>query len=164
MSSPFPRHILAPYLASPHNVVDAMLELAAVSSGDAVYDLGCGDGRVVIAAAQRCGAHGVGVDYEAYWIDQARVQAEHAGVSAAVRFVQADALSVPLDDANVVFLYLVDWSTRRMVEHLREHCRPGTRVVSHSFSFGDGVESIHRSVVDEHGQARHLHLWRIPPL
>jgi SAM-dependent methyltransferase len=151
-----PRYILAPYLATPPEVVERMLDLADVGEGDVVYDLGCGDGRVAIAAARR-GARAVGVDIEEHWVDEARRAAAAAGVAAQVRFEQADAMHYSLEHATVVCLYLVNWSTERVLQRLQAECAPGTRVVSHSFGFGAaGGRSV--SVVDAEGQARQLHL------
>lgn len=150
---------MAPYLATPPEIVERMLDLADVGEGDVVYDLGCGDGRVAIAAARR-GARAVGVDIEEHWVGEARAAAAAAGVAEHVHFEQADAMHFPLAHATVVCLYLVDWSTGRMLQRLRAECAPGTRVVSHSFGFGAaGGRSV--AVLDAEGRARQLHLYVI---
>jgi SAM-dependent methyltransferase len=152
-----PRHILAPYMATPADVVERMVRLAEVGEGDVVYDLGCGDGRMAIAAGRR-GAHAVGVDIEPYWIEQARSNAAAAGVSARVSFEQRDALELDLAPATVVFMYLVQWSTQRVAAQILGQCAVGTRVVSHSFGF-DTVAARSETFEDASGQPRTLHLW-----
>jgi tRNA A58 N-methylase Trm61 len=153
-----PRYILAPYVATPYDVAGGMVELADVQAGDRVYDLGCGDGRLLIAAARMRGAHGLGVDIEPYWIEQAQANAERAGVADRVQFERRDVLELDPGPATVVFLYFVQWSTRRVMEHVLAHCAPGTRVVSHSFGFEGLAGSITRAFVDDGGTTRHLHL------
>lgn len=152
-------HILAPYVATPHEIVDRMLELADVGPDDRVIDLGCGDGRVVIASALARGARGIGIDIEPYWIEQARTAAAAAGVGERVRFEHADAMSFDLSGFSVVFLYLVHWSTQRMADRLCQDCAPGTRVVSHSFGFDTVSNTNSKIVADTEGCSRRLHLW-----
>lgn len=153
------QYILAPYVATPHEIVEKMLELANVGSGDRVLDLGCGDGRIVIASALLRGARGVGIDIERHWIEQARTKAAAAGVGDRVHFEQADAMSFDLSGASVVFLYLVHWSTQRIVDRLYRACSPGTRIVSHSFGFDTVPTATSVIVADAEGQPRRLHLW-----
>ncbi len=160
--SPSPRYILAPYLATPEDVVSRMLELAKVGPEDVVLDLGCGDGRVVIAAARDCGARGLGVDIEPYWIEQSRANAAAAGVEDRVHFSHGDALETDLGAATVVFLYLVEWSTRLIAEELRKRCAPGTRVLSHSFAIEAQEGTRTETLVDTSGARRTLHLWVVP--
>jgi ribosomal protein L11 methylase PrmA len=138
-----------------------MLDLADVTPADTVYDLGCGDGRIAIAAARR-GARAVGVDCEPYWAEQATLNADAAGVAARVQFSAGDALALDLSPASVVCLYLVHWSTQLVAKHLISQCVPGTRVVSHSFGFEAlaGVRSEDR--LDADGQPRQVHLWVVP--
>ena len=108
-----PLYILAPYVPTPLDVVERMLELAQVTSRDTIYDLGCGDGRIVITAARKYGARGVGVDIEQHWATESQTNAQQAGVEDLVTFSAADALTVDLTPATVVTLYLVEWSTAR---------------------------------------------------
>ncbi len=152
------RYILAPYLATPPEVVERMLDLAGVTSGDVVYDLGCGDGRIVVAAVRR-GARGVGVDIEPHWIEESHKNAAAAGVSDLASFELQDALLVDLSPATVVMLYLVEWSTRMLEAKLAAELRPGSRVVSHSFSMGDQQPEKIEQWVDSAGQSRTLRLW-----
>ncbi len=154
-----PRYILAPHVPTPTDVVERMIRLANVEANDVVYDLGCGDGRLVIAAASMRGAHGVGVDIESYWAEQSRLNAAVAGVSHLVHFKQQDAFAVDLTPATVIFLYLVQWSTQLVAAHIRRQVSPGTRIVSHSFGFDSIFPALSDSFVDSTGQPRTLHLW-----
>lgn len=154
-----PRHILAPYVATPEDVVDRMLRLAGTSARDIVYDLGCGDGRVLIRAAALFGARGVGVDVEPYWVEQSRLNASAAGVSPLVRFEPGDALDVDLSPASVVFLYLVPWSTQLVADRVFRSSRPGTRVVSHSFPVEGRPAAATETFLDGEGVSRRIGLW-----
>ena len=153
-----PRYILAPFVPTPPEVVERMLDLAGVTSADVVYDLGCGDGRVVIAAAKR-GARGVGVDIEAHWVEEARKAAAFAGVADSTSFELQDALTMDLSPATVVMMYLVEWSTRMFDAKLAAELRPGARIVSHSFGMGDRPAEKTEQWVDSTGEARTLRLW-----
>ena len=105
---------LAPYVPTPSDVVDRMLTLAKVGARDVVYDLGCGDGRIVITAAQKFGARGVGVDIDANLINQAEANAKAAGVDRRVKFLVQDAMTVDVSDATVVTLYLLSASNVKL--------------------------------------------------
>ncbi len=153
-----PRYILAPFVPTPLEVVERMLDLAGVTNSDVVYDLGCGDGRIVIAAAQR-GARAVGVDIEPHWVAEATKNAAEAGVEGLASFELQDALVVDLSPATVVMLYLVEWSTRMLDEKLAAELRPGARIVSHSFGMGDRPAEKTEQWIDSTGQARTLRLW-----
>lgn len=161
LMSDTPLYILAPYVPTPSEVVSRMLQLANVGPEDVVFDLGCGDGRIVIAAALDCGAHGVGVDIEQYWIEQSRANAALAGVSHLTRFERQDAFSVDLASATVIFLYLVQWSTQRMFDHILPKVADGTRIVSHSFAIDAAATTPEpaESFVDSSGQKRSLYLY-----
>lgn len=156
-----PRYILAPYLPTAPDVVERMLDLAGVAPGDIVLDLGCGDGRLAIAASLR-GAEALGVDIEAHWVECARRNAEAAGVALRARFVQQDALAVDPSAASVVLLYLVEWSAQRVAQSLLQRCRPGTRVVSNSFGLAQSGQARCDRFEDASGQSRCLHLWVVP--
>src|SRR5687767_1407643 len=114
-----------------------MLELAVLGPSDVVYDLGCGDGRIVIAAAQRHGVRGVGVDIDPQRIDEARRNATAAGVAHLVTFRAEDALQTDVSEATVVTLYLVASLNARLRPRLMSQLRPGARIVSHNFPIGD---------------------------
>jgi len=109
--------ILAPFMPTPHEVVERMLRLAAVTSKDMVYDLGCGDGRIPIAAARDFGARGVGFDIEPYRVAESHANAKKAGVEHLVEFRLQDAQTVDLSPASVVTLYLVQWSMLRLAPY-----------------------------------------------
>lgn len=154
-----PRYILAPFLPSPPDVVDRMLTLAEVSGSDRVFDLGCGDGRVVIAAARRHGARGVGVDIEPYRVEESRQNALLAGVSDRVRFEHGDALTIDLSQATVIFLYLVHWSMQMLAPVIARQVVPGTRIVSHSFPITSWTPTRTDTFFDSTGLERTLYLW-----
>jgi SAM-dependent methyltransferase len=145
-----------PFVPSPMTVVEAMLELARVGSGDVVYDLGCGDGRIVIAAARR-GARGIGVDNDPDRIGEASSNAELAGVSDRVTFRQGDLYDARLDEATVVALYLSPSVIAELQRTVLRGLRPGTRVVSHAFSF-EGWQPVRTVEADN----RNVFLWEVP--
>ena len=150
---------LAPFVPTPMDVVDRMLTLANVGPGDVVYDLGCGDGRIVIAAAQKFGARGVGVDIDANLINQAEAQARAAGVERRVSFRLQDALTVDVSDATVVTLYLLSASNVKLRPILTKQLQKGARIVSHSFAIGEWEPDVVDSFRDALGTARTLYLW-----
>jgi trans-aconitate methyltransferase len=139
-------------------VAEAMLELAAVQPGDVVYDLGSGDGRLVILAAQRHGAQGVGVELQAPLVALSRQSAIDAGVADRVRFVEADLRTADLAPATVVLLYLSTSLTRELTPRLLTELRPGARIVSHQFRLADRPPD--RAVTVE---GEDLFLWIVPP-
>jgi len=124
---------LAPYVPTPSLVVDRMLELARVGPGDVVYDVGCGDGRIVIAAARRYGASGVGIDIDAAMVEASARNARAAGVERRVRFLCLDAVKADLSPATVVTLYLLPESNLLLRPLLERQLRRGSRVVSHNY-------------------------------
>src|SRR5581483_5933160 len=128
--------INAPYVSTPPEVVNAMLKLAGVKNGDTVYDLGCGDGRIVIAAAKQYGARGVGIDLNPELVRLARANADKEGVSGLLRFETGDVFEADIREATVVMLYLLPDINRRLQPKLVKDLRPGTRVVSHDFDMG----------------------------
>ncbi len=125
-----------PYVPTPNDVLEQMLDLADVGPGDYVIDLGSGDGRIVIAAARR-GALGHGVDLDPQRIKEARANAEKEGVSDRVMFMQGDIFETDFSDASVITLYLLSSVNEKLRPSLLEELSPGTEVVSHSFSMGD---------------------------
>lgn len=126
-----------PYVPTPQPVVDRMLEIAKVGKDDVVYDLGSGDGRIVITAARRYGAHGVGIDLDPQRITEARANAKKAGVDNKVTFMAGDLFKTDLSDATVVTLYLLNSVNRELRPQLWKQLDVGTRVVSHAFDMGD---------------------------
>jgi SAM-dependent methyltransferase len=152
---------LAPYVATPLDVVERMLTLARVGRDDLVYDLGCGDGRVVIMAAQKFGARGVGVDIEPTLIEQAIANAKSANVADRVTFRVQDALTVDVSPATVVTLYLLASANARLRPTLMQQLRPGSRIVSHNFPIGDWEPDVVDNFTDLGGRKRTLYLWRV---
>ena len=125
------------FVATPQSVVDAMLELARVTSADVVYDLGSGDGRIPITAAKKYGARGVGIEIEPRLIRESAGNAARAGVGDRVRFVNADLFEANISEATVVTLFLLPRLNLQLMPKLKRELKPGTRVVSHYFHMGD---------------------------
>lgn len=146
------------FVPTPNDVVAKMLEMAKVTQSDTVYDLGCGDGRIVIAAAQKYGARGVGVDIDPERIAEARVNAQQAGLSDRVRFVQGDLFETDISAATVITLYLLTELNIKLRPKLLAELKPGTRVVSHAFSMGEWKPERTAEV-----SGSRVYLWRVPP-
>ncbi len=125
-----------PFVPTPQPVVDRMLEMADVKKGETLYDLGSGDGRIVITAAKRYQANGVGIDLDPERIKEARDNAKKAGVDKQVKFIAGDLFKANLADANVVTLYLLNSINRDLRPQLWRQLKVGTRVVSHAFDMG----------------------------
>jgi SAM-dependent methyltransferase len=152
----------APFVPTPLPVVERMLELAKVSRDDVVFDLGSGDGRMVIKAAQRYGARGVGVEINPVWVLYARRDAEQAGVTDRVTFRIEDLFTIDLRDATVVTLYLLPWMNRKLAPRFHAELRPGTRIVSHMYGIGDWPpDHTEQMIVD--GVRHVIHVWTIRP-
>jgi SAM-dependent methyltransferase len=125
-----------PYVTTPQNVVDAMLDLARVGPADRLIDLGAGDGRIVITAARRWGTRGTGIEIDPQLVTVARGNARRAGVEALADFVVDDIFVADLSSATVITMYLLPDVNLRMLPRLRR-LRPGTRLVSHDWDMGD---------------------------
>lgn len=149
----------APYDGTPPEIVERMLRLADLRSGDVVYDLGCGDGRIVIAAVRRPGVRGVCVELDPARLRWARETAEEAGVSGLIRFVEGDLFEVPIEEATVVTLYLTRPANLRLRPRLLGELRPGTRVVSFRFDLGNWEAERTEQVGDP---PRAIYRWTIP--
>lgn len=124
---------LAPYVPSPQSIVDRMLELAGTHAGETVYDLGCGDGRVVVTAAQKFRAKAVGVEISQRMVKEANENIKRAGVEDRASIIHGDLMDVDLSPANVVVLYLLRDSNDLVRPKLEKTLKPGTRVVSHDY-------------------------------
>ena len=146
-----------PYVPTPQRVVDRMLELAEVSEDDVVYDLGSGDGRIVIRAATEYGARGVGIEIDEALVQEARQKADSAGVADRVMFRHADLFDADISEATVVTLYLLPTINLRVRAKLFEELAPGTRVVSHDFSMGEWQ---HEERVEVGNST--VYVWTIP--
>jgi len=126
-----------PYVPTPPEVVETMLKLGEVKKGDIVYDLGCGDGRIVIMAAQKFDARGTGVDLNPERIKEAEENARKAGVSDRVRFIEKNLFDVDIHDATVVTLYLLPDVNLKLRPKLLRELKVGTRILSHQFDMVD---------------------------
>lgn len=142
-------------------VVQAMVNLAGVRAGEIVYDLGCGDGRVVIAAVQR-GAQGVCVDIDPQRIAESRENARRAGVEQRIRFVNQDLFTVDIADADVVMLFLYPNLNLKLRPRLWQLLKPGARVVSHWHDMGDWAPQ-GQTYLRVEGRGRNVYLWTLPP-
>jgi SAM-dependent methyltransferase len=147
-----------PYVPTPEHVVQEMIRQADVTDRDVVYDLGCGDGRIVICAAELRGARGVGVDIDPQRIDECKLNAIRAGVSDRVQFVVGSAFKAPLQDATVVALYLLPWMTATLRPKLLEELRPGSRIIAHQFPLGHWSPDRITRLKDD----RVVYLWTVP--
>jgi ubiquinone/menaquinone biosynthesis C-methylase UbiE len=152
--------ILAPSYPSPQSVVDQMLVIAGVRPGEKVYDLGCGDGRIVIAAARQFKAKAVGIEIRRDIYEQTAAKVASLGLSDQVKIVQGDALRYDLSDADVVTLYLLTSSNERLKPALLKYLKPSARVVSHDFEIrGWKSVSVHKMTVG--GQQHSIYLYQI---
>ena len=147
-----------PFVPTPDNVVQAMLKHAKITPQDVIYDLGSGDGRIVIAAVKQSGARGVGIDIDPQRVMEARENAKAAGVTDRVEFVEQDLFKADISEATVVTLYLLPAINLRLRPKLLEELKPGTRIVSHSFHMGDW-KPIAQETVGYHT----IYYWEVPP-
>ena len=145
----------APFITTPEHIVKIMLDLAGVGAADNVYDLGCGDGRIVIAAGLR-GARGLGVDLDYDLIANAKVAARQAGVADRVRFERGDLFAMDYREATVVMLYLSERLNLQLWPKLKAQLKPGSRIVSHRFKMGD-IKPDRTINIDN----REIYLWRV---
>jgi SAM-dependent methyltransferase len=156
-TQPLQRQPDVPYVPTPQAVVDRMLEIAKVNKNDVVYDLGSGDGRIVITAAQKYGARGIGIDINPKRIQEANANAQKAGVTELVEFRQQDLFKTDLSQATVVTLYLLPSINLKLRAKLLRELKPGTRIVSHAFNMGNWqpqrVERVDR---------RTIYYWVVP--
>ena len=151
-----------PFVPTPPEVVNEMLRLAGVKAGDVLYDLGCGDGRIVIAAAKRYGIKAVGIDIDPVRISESNDNAAKSGLAGKVRFVQQDLFEADLKDATVVTMYLLTSVNLRLRPKLLADLRPGTRLVSHSFEMGEWRPDKTTVVATSFGDRRDVHFWIVP--
>jgi len=155
------RHLDVPYVPTKYPVVDEMLRLANVQKTDLLIDLGCGDGRIVVSAAQKCGARAIGVDIDPDRIEESQENAAKAGVKDQVKFIQGDLFQAEIREASVVSLYLLTSVNLKLRPRLIRELRPGTRVVSHNFGMDEWKPDKTQDVmVDE--ISHDVFLWIIP--
>ena len=155
-----------PYVPTTKEAVKAMLKLADVKKSDIVYDLGCGDGRIVIAAAKEYGARGVGIDINPERIQEAKENVKKAGVEHLVRFEENDLFDADIHEASVVTLFLLNSVNLKLRPKLLTDLKPGTRIVSNTFGMGDWKPYKELSLDDggdDIGLSRTFFLWIIPP-
>ena len=155
-----------PYVPTTDLAVTAMLKLADVKKGDVVYDLGCGDGRIVIAAAKQMGARGVGIDINPQRISEAKENARKAGVEKLVRFEENDLFEADIRAASVVTLFLLPEINLKLRPKLLRDLKPGTRIVSNTFDMGDWKPDKESTVGDpadpDFPFSHTLLLWTVP--
>lgn len=150
---------LAPYVPTGHDVVERMLSLASVTRDDFVVDLGCGDGRIPIAAAKKYGARGLGVDIDPVRIQEANANLKAAGVQNLVEFRLENLLQTDVSKATVVTTFLLSASNLRLRPILTRQLKPGARVVTNTFSMGDWTPAKTDTFVDSTGRTRTLYLY-----
>jgi SAM-dependent methyltransferase len=151
-----------PFVPTPPEVVEEMLDLADIKAGDVLYDLGCGDGRIVIAAAKRFGIKAVGIDIDPVRISESNDNAAKEGVTGKVKFVQQNLFEADFKDASVITMYLLTTVNRRLRPKLLAELRPGTRLVSHSFDMGDWKPDRTSEVTTSYDDRRDVHFWVVP--
>jgi precorrin-6B methylase 2 len=153
---------LAPYVVTPPEVVEEMLKLAEVRKDDLVYDLGSGDGRIVVSAARNYGAKAIGFELDPDLVRRAQDNARRAGVQELAEFYVRDVMTVDLTPATVVTVYLSRDANLKLRPRLLSQLHPGSRVVSHDFNMGDWQPSRILMFRDDSGREHILFLWRIP--
>jgi len=152
---------LSPYVSSPTRVVDRMLEMASIKPGETLYDLGCGDGRILITAVERYKAKAVGVEISPKLVSKATAAIERAGVASQARVMQGDLLEVDLTGADVVTLYLATQLNERLRPRLEKYLKPGARVVSHDYAVpGWKPTKVDRT---DGSQGHLIYLYEMPP-
>ena len=145
------------FVPTPQEVVDAMLEVAKVTKTDVVYDLGSGDGRIPVTAAKKYGARAVGIDIDPQRIKEANANAQTAGVTDKVKFLNQDLFTTDISEASVVTLYLLPSLNVKLMPKLKAELKPGTRIVSHAFDMGDWKPEQTLNV-----NGRTVYYWTIP--
>ena len=159
--TPLEKEPEVPYVPTHERIVAEMLKVANVKKNDVLYDLGSGDGRIVITAAKRFGTRGVGVDIDPVRVKEARENAVKAGVTDRVKFLQQDLFETDFREATVVTLYLLPEVNLRLRPKLLSDLKPGTRVVSHNYDMGDWtpLKTLQVRVPEEHT----IYYWVVPP-
>ena len=145
------------YVPTPPEVVDEMLKMADMKKDDVLYDLGSGDGRIVIAAAKKYGVRGVGIEIDPERLKEARENAQKAGVADKVKFREEDLFEADIKEATVVTLYLLDSLNEKLRPKLLRDLKPGTRIVSHAFRMGDWQPEKSAEV-----DGRWVYFWTVP--
>lgn len=150
---------LAPWVPTPYPIVDKMIAMGKVTKDDVVYDLGCGDGRLVIQAAKKIGSRGVGIDIDPKRIKECHLGATKEGVTKLVDFRLEDATKVNVSDATVMLLYLLTESNGLIRPNLEKQLRKGARVVCHDYPMPGWKADKEETITDESGKTHHLYLY-----
>lgn len=151
-----------PYVPTPPQVVEAMLEVAKVTKDDVVYDLGSGDGRIVITAAKKYGVRGVGYDLDPDRVKEARENAKAAGVEDRVKFEVQNVFTADFREATVVTMYLLPTVNLKLKPRLLAELKPGTRVVSHDFDMGDWTPEKTLTIKGAGEREHTVYFWVVP--
>ena len=152
---------IAPFVATPEEVVNRMLELAEITPEDVLYDLGSGDGRIVIAAAKKYGIKAVGFEIDPALVRESRRTVQEEGLEHLIEIREQDVRGVDLSPASVVTMYLYPSANLRLRPAIRTQLKPGSRVVSHQFAMGDWTPVKTEQLKDSAGLTRTIYLWRI---
>jgi tRNA G37 N-methylase Trm5 len=152
---------IVPYVPTPQEVVDRMLELAEVKKGDVVYDLGSGDGRIVITAAKKYGVKAIGFEIDPERIKESQENIKKAGVGNLVEIRQQDIRNVDLSPASVLTMYLLPEVNLMIRPNIWKQMKPGSRIVSHDFDMGDWKPVKTESIKDGSSWEHTLYLWRV---
>ena len=152
-----------PFVPTPPQVVDAMLDVANVTKDDVVYDLGSGDGRIVIAAAKKYGVRGVGYDLDPERVKEARENARVAGVADRVKFEVQNVFTADFKEATVVTMYLLPAVNLKLKPRILAELRPGTRIVSHDFDMGDWTPEKTLTIKGTGEREHKVYFWIVPP-
>jgi SAM-dependent methyltransferase len=158
---PLPRPDIA-YIPTPSEIISSALSLAKIVKGDVIYDLGCGDGRVAIAAAKTWGIRAVGIDIDPNRIQEAKQNAEAAGVERLVEFRLQNLFECDFSDASIIFIYLLPHLNLRLKPKLFHQLKPGTRIISRDFDMGDWQPD-QLITVREIEEESTIYYWLIPP-
>lgn len=155
------RKLDVPYVPTHETIVDEMLKMAEVTGDDVLYDLGSGDGRIPITAAQRFGTRGVGVDLNPVRIEEANANATKANVTDKVKFINGDLFDMDFSEATVVTLYLLPSVNMQLRPKILQ-MKPGTRVVSHNYDMGDWEPEQIKTITTPDGYDHTVYFWRVP--
>ena len=158
----FDQRNLAPYVPTPQDIVEKMLDLAGVKKGEMVYDLGCGDGRILVTAAQKFGARATGVELDAELYRKTTAHIAELKLQDRIKLINGNLLEADLSGADVVTLYLLTDSNTKLRPNLEKYLKAGARVISHDFVILGWVP--HRTEKIESGRTHYLYLYVMPPL
>ena len=153
---------LAPFVPTPEVVAERMLDLADLKEGETLFDLGCGDGRILFLAAQKFKAKAIGVELSPRLVEATKAKAEALGLRDQVKVIQGNLLDVDLAPADVVTIYLMRLSNERLKPNLQKHLKPGARVVSHDYEIMGWKPNLIEKVT-AHRRAHTIYVYRMPP-